>query len=192
MIHCGILTGGIYTVVTAFAANGNALVIKHSGSKTTGVMAHPAILGCGNVSRRLAYGERAVMAGCAIAGDVHMIEDRWSKRRGGMAEMTILGGWYMVCRRILAGGVLTVVTAFTRSGNALVIKHTAGEIGGVVTHPAILGSRNMRNRFTNSCRAVMTAGTITGDAVVTEDGWTKRRGGVAKMTVLSGWHMDHC
>ena len=51
MIYSRILASGVYTVVTAFAANGNALVIKYTGSKTTGVMANPAILGCGNVSR---------------------------------------------------------------------------------------------------------------------------------------------
>ena len=120
-----------------------------------------------------------------------MIEDRWSKRRGGMAKMTVLSGWYVAGCRILTSSVLTVMTAFTRSGYALVIKHTSGETSGVVTCPAILGSRNMCSRFTNGYRAVMTASTITGDAIVTEDGWVKRRGGVAKMTVLGGWHMDH-
>jgi len=43
-------------------------MIKHTGGKTTDAMAHTTILGRGYVSRRLAYGERAVMAGRTIAG----------------------------------------------------------------------------------------------------------------------------
>ena len=162
--------------MTTFAGNGNTFVIKHPSGKLTGVMTHPAILGGGNVRSRLAYGGRTIMAGCAIAGDVHMIKDRWSKRCGGMAQMTVLGGWHMVCRRFLTRSILTVVTTFASTGNALVIKHTGGETGGVMTHPAILGGGNVRGRFTHSRRTVMAASAITGDVLVIENRWNKRRG----------------
>ena len=132
------------------------------------------------------------MAGYAITGDVHMIEDRWPERRGDMTKMAVLSGRYMVFCRILTSSVLTVVTAFTRRGNTLVIKHTGGKTDGVMTHPAILGSGNVIYRLTNGRRAVMTAGTITGDAIMAEDGWTERPGGVAKMAVLCGGYVNHC
>jgi hypothetical protein len=177
--------------VTTFAANGNAFVIKHASGKTSGVMAHPAILGSGDVIYRLAYGRRTVVAGDAIAGDIHVIKDRRTKRCSGMAKVAILVSGHMVYRRILTGGVLTVVTTFACIGNVLVVKHTGGKTRGVMTYPTIRGSGNVIYRFINGRRAVMAADAITSDALVTEDRWTKRRGRVAKMAILVGWHMDH-
>ena len=69
----------------------------------------------------------------------------------------------MVDGRILAGGVLAVVTAFACVCNTLVIKHASGKTVSVMTHPAILGGRYMVSRLTNSCRAVMATGAIAGE-----------------------------
>ena len=55
-----------------------------------------------------------------------------------MAEVTILGGGHMVHRRILAGGVHAVVTAFATTGYAGVIEHTGSKTVGVMTDAAIL------------------------------------------------------
>ena len=118
-------------------------MIKHTCGKRRGAMAVGAIVHGENMIRRLTNGSRTVVARGAIAGDVHMIEDRGSKRCGGMAEMTVLCSWYMVCRRILTRSVLTVVTTVAGVGNALMIKHTRGKTGGVMTHPAIPSSGNM-------------------------------------------------
>ena len=90
MIHRRIFTGGVHTIVTTFATNRNARMIKHSGGETASIMAHPAILGGGNMGSRLIDGERAVVAGRTIAGDAIVIEDRRTKHRGGMAKVAIL------------------------------------------------------------------------------------------------------
>ena len=57
--------------------------------------------------------------------------------------MTILGGGHVIRRRILAGGVHAVVTAFAGIGHALMIKHPGGKTVGVVAHAAILGGGDM-------------------------------------------------
>ena len=84
--------------MTTLAGNGNALVIKYPASKLTGVMTHSAVLGSGDVIYRLTNGCRAIVAGCAITGDIHVIEDRWSKCRGSVTKMAILLSGYMVSR----------------------------------------------------------------------------------------------
>ena len=78
--------------MAAFAGNGNALVIKNTGGKTIGVMAHTAILGRGNVIYRLTNGCRAIVAGGTITGDIHVVENRRTKCRGRMAKVAILTG----------------------------------------------------------------------------------------------------
>ena len=56
MVHRRILAGGVDAVVATLASYGHALMIKHPGGKTAGVMTHAAILGGGNVRCCLACG----------------------------------------------------------------------------------------------------------------------------------------
>ena len=86
-----------------------------------------------------------------------------------MAEVTVLAGGHMIGCRILADGVLTVVTPFAGDGHALVVKHTGGKTIGVMAHTAILGRGNVRSRFSNSRRAIVAGGTIAGDTGVIEN-----------------------
>ena len=72
-----------------------------------------------------------------------------------MAEVAVLCGWYMVHRRIFAGGVHTVMTAFAGNGNTLVIKRTGGKTVGVMADPAVLGSGDMIYRFTHGGSTIM-------------------------------------
>ena len=113
MVHCRILANSIDAIVTAGAVVGDAGVIKHPGGKSTGVMAHAAIFRRWDVRGGFARGDRTVMAGCAIADDVLVIEDRGTKRRGGMAKVAILRGRQMVGCCIFAGSVLAIVTTIT-------------------------------------------------------------------------------
>jgi hypothetical protein len=56
MVNRRILAGGVGTVVATIATAGYAGVIKHTGSKTVGVMTNAAILIGGYVVRGLANG----------------------------------------------------------------------------------------------------------------------------------------
>ena len=190
MIRRRILAGGVHTVVTAFAGIGHALMIKHPGGKSVGVMAHAAILGRGNMSGRLAGSKRAVVARGAIAGDAVVSEDRRFKRRGVVAKVAILVRGDMVCRRIFAGGKYTVMTTFARRGNTLEIEYARGKAAGAVAHPAVFGGGNVIYRLTRGKRAVMAAGAIAGDADVSENRWAKRRGGMADVAILCGRYMN--
>ena len=143
VIRRRILAGGVHTVVTAFAGIGHALMIKHPGGKSVGVMAHAAILGRGNMSGRLAGSKRAVVARGAIAGDAVVSEDRRFKRVSIMAKVAILGSGQMVRCRIFAGGKYTVVTSVTTRCHALVIEHAGGKTGGNMAHGTVFRGGNM-------------------------------------------------
>lgn len=54
MVDGRILTRRKLTVVTTFTAIGDASMIKHTGGKTAGDMAHGTIVCGGNMIRRLA------------------------------------------------------------------------------------------------------------------------------------------
>ena len=57
---------------------------------------------------------------------------------------------------------------------------------GAVTHATIFSGRNVCRRFSrgSGISAIMAASAIPIDAVVTEDRGTKRRGGMAEVTIL--------
>lgn len=118
-----------------------------------------------------------------------MVENRGTERRGAMTKVAILRCRQVVNGRILAGGVLAVVTAFAIRGNALVVKHATGEIVGVMTDATILGGRYMVSGFANRDCAVMATGAIAGDAFVTERRGNKRRGRMTNVTILGGGNM---
>lgn len=90
MVRRRILADGIDPVVTPGAVVGHAGVIKHPGGKAAGVMAYATILSGGDVCGGFTRGDRAVVAGAAIAGDAIVIENRGPECRGGMAEVAIL------------------------------------------------------------------------------------------------------
>ena len=69
-------------------------------------------------------------------------------------------------------------------GDAGVIKHTRSKPGGVRADTAIIRRRNMICGFTGGDSAIMAGSTITGDALVSKDRWTKRSGGMTKMAIL--------
>jgi len=169
VIHRRILAYGVHTVVAAFAVIGHTLVIERAGGKTAYAMAHAAIRSRRNMCGRLAGSIRTIVTSGAIAGDTVVIKDRRFKRASRVAKVAILVRGDMVCGRIFAFSIYTVMTTFTRRGNALVIEHAGGKASGVMAHPAILVCRNVIYRLTHCIRAVMAAGAITGDAYVSED-----------------------
>ena len=95
------------------------------------------------------------MAGGAIATDPRVVECRWQKRRGGMAQVTILAGGQVIDGRIFTGGKLTVVTAFAAVGHARVIKHPGGKTAGDMTYRAVFCSRNMIHRLADGLQTIV-------------------------------------
>ena len=63
------------------------------------------------------------MAAGAIAADALMTEDRRTKRQGGVAKVAILRSGYMIYRGIFSCSRYAVMTTFTTSCNALMIKY---------------------------------------------------------------------
>ncbi len=78
--------------MTTGAVVRDAGVIKYAGGKSVGVMAYPAILRGGDVRCWLTGGCRAIVARGATAGDTGVVENRRTKRRGGMTKVAILRG----------------------------------------------------------------------------------------------------
>jgi hypothetical protein len=109
------------------------------------------------------------VAGGAIAADAIVIEDRREKRRRIMAEVTILGGRYMVHRRILTDGVDAIMTTGAIVRNTGVIEHPGGKGAGVMAYATILGGGNMRCWLTDSRRTVVAGCAIASDVLVSED-----------------------
>ena len=134
----------------------NTRVIEHTGGKATDVMAYAAIFRSRDVRRGFTRGDSAVMAGCAIACDALMSEDRGKKRPGGMTKVAILRGGQMIHRRTLSDGINTIVTTFAATGHTSMIKYTSGKTGGDMTHGAIVVGGNMIHRLTSRVRAIMT------------------------------------
>lgn len=94
-----ILTDCRNTIVTGRAVTGYAGMIEDRTGKTGCVMANTAILGGGDVSRRLRKRtERIVcpiVARDTISGDTRMIEYRWRESRRSVANFAILVRWHM-------------------------------------------------------------------------------------------------
>ena len=189
MVHRRIFTGSVYTVVTAFATNGNARVIKHPSGETAGVMAHPAILCSGNMRSGLIYGECAVMACNTIACDAIVIEDRRPKYRRRMAKVAILVSGQMVYCRVLTRSVLAVVTAITASCHTLVIKHAGAKTGGDMAHGTIFCRRYMSHWLAGCRHTIVAGGAIIHDARVIKHGINKGTRHVAHTAVLGGSQM---
>ena len=143
MVHRRILTDGIDPIVTSSAVVGDASVIKHTGGKSTGIVAHPTILGSGDMCGGFTRGDRAVVAGCTIAGDTFVREDRGPKRRGGMTKVAILRSGYMISGRFLTRGINTIVTPVTAIGYTGVIKHAGSKTASNMAHGTIFRGRNM-------------------------------------------------
>ena len=106
------------------------------------------------------------MAGGTVITDPRVVEYRWQKRSGGMAEVTILRSGQMVGGRILTGRKLPVMTAVAAIVHTRVIEHTGGKTAGDMTHGTIFRRRYVIRRLANRGRAVMTRGAVIHDTRV--------------------------
>ena len=124
------------------------------------------------------------MAGGAVIHDTGVIKHPGSKRASLVTDTAIVGGGHVV--DFLTHGRHAVVARGTVTHDTGMIKHRTNKGGGVMTDTTILGSGNVRTRFRGGIgiRAVMTGSAIARDVLVTEDRGTKRRGGVAEVTIL--------
>ena len=172
--------------MTPGAIVSHASVIKHAGGKSTGVVAHPTILGSGDMCGGFTRGDRAVVAGCAIAGDTFVREDRGPKRRGGMTKVAILRSGYMICGRFLARGINTIVTPVTAIGDTGVIKHAGSKTTSNMAHGTIFRGRNMIHWLASRVRAVVTGGAVVHDTGVIEHRIEKTTGDMTDAAVLGG------
>lgn len=125
-----IFAGSRHTVMTGVAARIRCYgtMVEYGIGKAIGVMAHTAIFGGVRMVLRLADGAVDIMvpivAGGAVAGDTCVAENRWVKRRVGVAKVAILLRRQMVgvgCGSFAnSAQELTVVTTFAATGNRLV------------------------------------------------------------------------
>jgi azurin len=146
--------------VTPFTSRGYTLVIKHTGSKTNGVMTNPAIFAGRNMRGQFTWGHRAVMAACAITGNV-----------------AVLCGRHMDHRRILASSEHTVMTPFAAPVNTLMIKYRWDKcITRDVTNTAIVLCRDMRISLTGGYDTVMAGRAVIENIYMVECRPNKRCG----------------
>ena len=111
----------------------------------------------------------------AITSDAHVIKDRWTKRCGRVAKVTILAGRYMNHRRIFAGSKQTVVTTFTPTSNALMIEDRGDKsISRDMTNTAIILCWNMRVCFAGGYDRIMTGRAVVKDVYMIECRSNKR------------------
>lgn len=140
------------------------------------------------VGQVLAGGINAIVTACAIAGDVHVIEIRWSP---GVCRMTIITGiTAREMRGVLAGGCDAVVTGVTGAHNLCVIdsEHRRKDIGVVAVFTDVTGL-NVRQILAHRIHAVVAVDAISGDFQMIEIGWQPPCRGVAIVTRIPACQM---
>ena len=128
------------------------------------------------------------MAGGAVIHDTGVIKHAGGERAGLVTDTAILGGGHMIHRFTDGGCAMARGTVTHDTG---MIKHRTNKGGGVMTDATILGGGNVRTRFRGGVgiRAIMAAGAIAADALVTEDRGPECRGGMAEITILGRGQM---
>ena len=131
-------------------------MVKDCVGKAGGAVADAAVLGSGNMIRRLAYGALSnivpIVARGAVTRDTHVIEGLRRECRVGMTHGTILARMQMVCSldQIRIGGEEPAyMTPLATAGDVLMKrskKRCRGKDSrGVVTDTAITLRRNVIN-----------------------------------------------
>lgn len=100
-------------------------------------MTHTAIIQGRNMINCFTGRDDAVMAGCAVADNTHMVKRYLGKDNGaGVADRTILCGWQMISGK--SGTDDAIVTGCTVADDAGMIIHTGGKGARGMTNTAIL------------------------------------------------------
>ena len=151
-----VLANGLRPVVAGYAVAGYTAVIEHRAGPAIGGMAVITGVAAGNVVRRLAGRNTAIVTAEAGPQHIGMIDaNDWRKQVSAVTGLAGIGRVDMTI--VLANGLRPVVAGYAVAGYTAVIEHRAGPaIGGMAVITGVAAG-NMVRRLAGRRVAVMAA-----------------------------------
>lgn len=151
----GVLAGCIRAVVAARAITSDVNVIEIGWNPACSGMTVVAVVAADNMIRVFTACNCPVVTGATTTNDLTVIDRKG--RRETVCRMTVLansGRQYV--SRVLARGVSAVVAGGTIPDDIGMIKNSRRPGGGAVAIVTLLARYDMRGRFANSLKAIVT------------------------------------